>query len=195
MAKRCQLSNHEKKLFGLLTSMKTYGVMLHGTSTVAYEKIKVEGIKPRGKCKATWVGGGKPGKCDRIYLQTEKKFGCDFESHMASRFAAVEAAEKHGGTSILLRVQLKPEDFKNIAEDEDVHDCLKEEWHQSEKYLFEQCLPEDISDFIAENNYNKKEVAKVMHCLPMKFKSLVCQGSISIKGGLPASRIIGPRKL
>ena len=77
--------------------------LYHGTSTALLPRIMKEGLKPRTSTsiKPTFQGGAAEGRPERVYFAA-------FTSLQATHFAAREAARKHGGDPIVLRIVTKP---------------------------------------------------------------------------------------
>jgi hypothetical protein len=88
--------------------------LYHGTSTELLPRIMKEGLKPRTttSIKPTYQGGAKEGRPERVYLAA-------FTSLQATHFAAREAARKHGGDPVVLRVKTRGLRFASFKADED----------------------------------------------------------------------------
>lgn len=89
-----------KDLLGDQTAGIAETVFLHGTSTVAWEKIKHEGLRPRSESLSCPTFGARgqtapEGDCTRIYLTTQEG---------VAHFAARDAAALHGGQPLVLQV-------------------------------------------------------------------------------------------
>jgi len=88
-------------------------VWLHGTSSVAYEKIAREGLQPRRQTKAkpaygAHISSAPPSDPNCVYLTTQEN---------AAQFAAAHAARAHGGDPIILQVLSVDESLLEPDED------------------------------------------------------------------------------
>jgi hypothetical protein len=85
----------------------------HGTSTAFLDKIRQHGLIPRrtSGVKASYVGFATESNPQYVYLS---------DGHGSSvRFAATEAAKKHGGKPLVLKISGEAIDVDRLQPDED----------------------------------------------------------------------------
>ncbi len=134
----------------------------HGTSSIFLDKIRKEGLKPRGEREHNWGIESFP---DRVYLGSTYGITlpkCDD--------AAEEAAEKFGGKKVILQVRLPSTFTKYAVADEDFSDEYLEE-------AIEACEGEGFS----KEACSKRDNAWLL--------SLLQEGSIAVKTTIPPKYI------
>lgn len=125
-------------------------ILYHGTSLSNFQKIKEQGIKPRGSKKSNWSGIGIS-RPDLVYL-----------TNCYAGYYAVASIKKNKDQAVILKIKVDPNKTKLYLDEEFLYHILefnKVDSHEKAKYLYSTINPKDLNPLIKKSF--KREVTWV----------------------------------
>ena len=116
-------------------------ILYHGTSLSNFEKIKTQGIKPRGKKESNWkeIGISRP---DLVYLTN--CYAC---------YYALSAVKKDNDKQVVIKIKIDPKKIKLYLDEEFIYHALeynKADNRTMAKDLYNTINPKNLTSLIKD---------------------------------------------